>query len=167
MPENTGRSGRVVTSPDGTELLMTRVFDAPRSLVFAAWTENEHLARWQMAPIGHTVTTEKSDIRTGGSFSICMHGPDGIDRWLKGDYREVVPPERLVFTHCWLGADGKPDKETLVTIIFAARGNQTELTLHQTGFVSSASRDGHNDGWNSAFDRLASYLADLAPRSLR
>ena len=138
---------------------MTRTFDAPRELVFDAFTKREHLDRWQGAPMGMTVTVEKSDIRPGGAFRICMHAPDGKEHWLEGVYREVVRPERLVYTHSWLDAQKKPTRETLVTITFAARGNKTELTLRQTGLASADSREGHRAGWGSTFDRLTNYLA--------
>lgn len=162
MPANASAPGNASASSTDTELVMTRVFDAPRALVFSAWTETEHLERWQNAPMGFTVTIEKSDIRPGGSFRVCMHAPDGTDHWLQGVYREVVPPERLVFTHSWTDASGNPGKETLVTITFADRGGKTELTLRQTGLASVASRDGHREGWNSTFNRLAGYLAGLS-----
>ena len=142
------------------ELVMTHVFDAPRALVFAAWTENHHLERWQGAPEGFTVTTELSDIRPGGAYRIRMRSPEGEVHRLQGVYREIVPPERIVFTHAWLDADGTPGQETLVTLTFAERGGKTELTLRQTGFRSEASRDGHAEGWASTFNRLARYLND-------
>src|SRR5271170_2119819 len=137
------------------ELLITRVFDAPRQLVFDAWTKPEHLARWQGAPEGFTVTTHEVELRPGGAYRLCMRSPEGVDHWLQGVYREIVAPERLVFTHVWLDAQGKPGKETLVTITFVERGGKTELTLHQTGFKSVESRDGHKEGWTSTLDRLA------------
>jgi uncharacterized protein YndB with AHSA1/START domain len=143
------------------ELVITRIFDAPRRLVFEAWTKPEHLARWQGAPRGFTVTTHEVDFRPGGAYRLCMRSPDGIDHWLQGVYREIVEPERLVFTHVWLNAEGKPGKETLVTITFTERGGKTELTLHQTGFKSVESRDGHEKGWTSTFDRFAEYLRSL------
>jgi uncharacterized protein YndB with AHSA1/START domain len=141
------------------ELVMTHLFDAPRALVWAAWTERQHLERWQGAPKGFTVTTAETDIRPGGAFRICMRSPEGVDHWLQGVYREVVAPERLVFTHTWLDAQKKPTTETLVTITFAERGPKTELTLRQTGFKSDESRAGHEGGWASTFERLADYLA--------
>lgn len=154
-----GRSKSTATpAPSGTDLLMTRVLNAPRALVFAAFTEREHLERWQGAPEGMTVTVEESDIRPGGRYRICMHAPDGTEHWLEGVYREVVPPERLVFTHSWLDARMQPTIETLVTITFAERGGKTELTLRQTGLASPASRDGHEAGWTSTFNRLQDYL---------
>lgn len=142
-------------------LTIKRIFDAPRDLVFAAWTEQQHLDRWQNAPQGFTVTVEKSDIRTGGSFRICMRSADGAEHWLQGEYREVVWPERLVFTHTWLGADGKPGDETLVTITFAERNGKTELTLRHSGFASKEQSQGHAQGWTSTLDRLAQYLSEL------
>jgi uncharacterized protein YndB with AHSA1/START domain len=142
------------------ELVITRTFDAPRPLVFEAWTDARHLSHWQGAPMGFTVTIHESDIRPGGSYHIVMRSPEGVDHGLQGVYKEVVAPERLVFTHTWLRADGTPGKETLVTITLRAIGEKTELTLRQTGFDSVASRDGHNGGWNSTFDRLAAYLSD-------
>lgn len=148
-----------VTNAAQIELVITRVFDAPRSLVFKAWTEPDHLERWQGAPQGFTITTHEVDFRPGGAYRLCMRSPEGIDHWLQGVYREIVAPERLVFTHAWLDARGKPAAETLVTITFTERGGKTELTLRQTGFESVQSRDGHNVGWNSQFDRLAQYLA--------
>ena len=141
------------------ELVMKHLFDAPRTLVWDAWTERRHLERWQGAPQGFTVTTAESDIRPGGAFRICMRSPEGVDHWLQGVYREVVAPERLVFTHSWLDAQKKPTAETLVTITFAERGGKTELTLRQTGFKSDESRAGHEDGWASTLERLADYLA--------
>jgi uncharacterized protein YndB with AHSA1/START domain len=137
---------------------MTRTFDAERTLVFDAWTKQEHLDRWQGAPQGFTVTSSRADIRPGGSFRLCMRSPEGVDHWLQGEYREVVPPERLVFTHAWLDDAGRPKNETLVTITFTERGEQTELTLRQVGFPSVGSRDGHEVGWGSTFAALAAYL---------
>ena len=144
------------------ELVITRIFNAPRELVFDAWTKAEHLQHWQGAPRGFTVTTEESDIRLGGGFRICMRSAAGVDHWLQGSYREIVRPERLVFTHAWFDASGKPTPETLVTVTFIARGNRTEMTLCQSGFGSVESRDGHKMGWRSALDVLEEYLGRLS-----
>ena len=156
------RKNRPATEQAATELLITRVLDAPRSLVFEAWTKPEHLEHWQGAPRGFTVTTHEVDLRPGGAFRVCMRSPEGVDHWLRGIYREIVAPGRLVFTHAWLDTQGKPGKETLVTITLAERGGKTLLTLHQTGFQSVESRDGHKEGWTSTFDRLAEYLVGAA-----
>lgn len=150
----------IVESPE-LEMTITRTLNAPRDLVFSVWTETEHLERWQNAPKGFTVTTHEVDFSVGGVYRICMRSPEGTDHWLQGVYREIKKPERLVFTHSWLDAQGKQGKETLVTITFADRGNKTEFTLHQAGFSSVGSRDGHHDGWNSSIDRFVEYLATL------
>jgi uncharacterized protein YndB with AHSA1/START domain len=144
------------------ELLIKRVFDAPRKLVYEAWTRPEHLERWQGAPEGFTVTSHQVDLRPGGVFRICMRSSEGVDHWLQGVYREVVEPERLVFTHAWLAADGKPGPETLVTITFAETGGKTELTLRQTGFKSTGARDGHQSGWSSTLDRFNAYIVTIS-----
>lgn len=144
------------------ELVITRVFDAPRELVFDCWTQPEHLRHWQGAPRGLTVTSYESDIRPGGFFRICMRSPEGVDHWLEGGYREIVKPERLVFTHAWLDAGKKPGKQTVVTITLADRGGKTELTLRQTGFASIEARDGHRFGWTSALDVLVDYIGNVA-----
>jgi uncharacterized protein YndB with AHSA1/START domain len=149
------------------ELVMTRTFDAPRTLVYEAWTERQHLERWQGAPQGFTVTVEQSDIRPGGAFRICMRSPEGVDHWVQGVYREVVAPERLVFTHTWLDDERKPTTETLVTSTFADRDGKTELTLRQSGFKSEESRAGHEGGWASTFDRLAEYLDGVRSNPFR
>jgi len=150
------------------ELAITRVFDAPRELVFECWTQPEHLRHWQGAPRGFTVTSYESDIRPGGFFRICMRSPEGVDSWLQGGYREIVKPERLVFTHSWLDASRKPaGKPTLVTITLIERGGKTELTLRQSGFTSVESRDGHKVGWSSALDVLADYLAESEGEAAR
>lgn len=144
------------------ELVLTRTFDAPRELVYACFTEPEHLARWGFGPEGLTVDVEHQDIHEGGMFRVRMHSPHGIDCRLQGTYRELRAPERIVFTHAWILEDGSTAPETLVTITLKPSGNamnRTELTLRQTGLPSEASRAGHEEGWASTFDRLAGYLS--------
>lgn len=138
-------------------IVITRVFDAPRSLLFRMWTEGEHLAQWS-APRGFTIPVGQGDVRPGGAWRCCMRSPDGVEYWLAGVYREVVAPERLVFTHAFDDEDGKPGPETLVTVTFADEGGKTRLTLRQSGFRSIPSRDGHEAGWSECFDRLSDYL---------
>src|SRR5580704_12351805 len=127
MPASSAKpsSALTVTTPSDGEIVITRVFDAPRELVFQCWTQPEHLQHWQGAPHGFTVTQSESDIRPGGFFRICMRSSEGVDRWLEGHYREIVKPERLVFTHVWLDANKSPGNETLVTITLAERDGQT------------------------------------------
>jgi uncharacterized protein YndB with AHSA1/START domain len=140
------------------ELVMTRIFDAPRSLVFKAWTEPEHMSKW-FGPKGFVSTVLRSDLRPGGSYRLHMLGPDG-DHWLQGIYREVIEPERLVSTFAWADADGRATRpETVLDLTFEDLGGKTRLTLRQTLFESVTARNEHNSGWNSSFDKLAEYLA--------
>jgi len=143
---------------DDRELTIIRIFDAPRDLVFAAWTEPQHLARWS-GPRGFSSTSDKFDLRPGGSYRVCLHAPDGADHWLHGSYREIVAPERLVMTHAWEHADGSSSPETVITVTFSAIGSKTKMVFHQAFFESSAARDGHHGGWSQSFDRLGEYLA--------
>ena len=140
------------------ELVITRVLDAPRQLVFEAWTKREHLVRW-CAPRDFTITHCEGVLQPGGAWRTCMKSPDGIDFWVGGEYREIVPDERLVFTHVWDEEDGTPGHETLVTVSFTEAGvGKTQLTFRQTGFRSTSSRDGHEGGWTESFDNLQAVL---------
>src|ERR1700720_2154803 len=102
----------------GQELVFTRVFDAPRSLVFAAWTDPKHMAAW-WGPKGFTNPVCELDVRPGGVIRIDMRGPDGTVYPMTGAYREVVAPERLVFTASALDEKGRPLFEVLNTLTFA------------------------------------------------
>lgn len=140
------------------ELVIRRRFAAPCELVFRAWTQGEHLARW-CCPAGFTIPFSEGDIRPGGRFRTCMRAPDGTDHWLGGTYREIVPPETIVFTHSWEDADGRPQHETVVTVTLRPDGDATQLTLHQAFFATQASRDGHRGGWMQTLDKLEDYLS--------
>ncbi len=141
-------------------LVLSRVFDAPRALVFKVWTQPEHLARW-WGPRGFTLLSYKADVRVGGSYRFGTRSPEGTEHWAHGIYREVTPPERLVLTHAWEHSDGKPKHETIMTLTFAEQGEKTKLTLKQTLFESVTSRDLHRGGWSSTLDMLGEYLATL------
>src|SRR3989442_612332 len=117
------------------ELVITRVLDAPRRLVFKAWTEPERVVRW-WGPQGFTMPSCQMDVRQGGAFRFCMRSPDGTDHWLQGFYREIVEPERLVLTWAWEDAEGKPGHETQVEVGFAEHGAKTKLTRHPGGVES-------------------------------
>jgi uncharacterized protein YndB with AHSA1/START domain len=141
----------------GRDLVITRIFDAPRHVVFRAWTEPGRVARW-WGPQGFVTTYCNMDVRPGGTFRVCMRSPAGAEHWKQGVYREVVAPERLVFTFAWEDTEGKPGHQTLVTVTFAASGKKTELTLHQAVFEDVATRDDHRRGWTSTLQRFAEYL---------
>jgi uncharacterized protein YndB with AHSA1/START domain len=144
-----GAGSNVGANATDRELIITRIFDAPRSLVFKAWTDPEHLVKWY-GPRDFTATVIHADVRTGGTYDFHMRGPNYDDHW-KGVYREVVPPERLVFT--WPAGPN-----SLVTVTFEDEGGKTKLTLHHGIFESVAQRDEHNRGWSSTMDRLAEYV---------
>jgi uncharacterized protein YndB with AHSA1/START domain len=140
------------------ELVITRIFDAPRRLVFKAWTEPDRVARW-WGPQGFTTLSCNMDVRPGGAFRVCTRSPEGVEHWKQGVYREIVEPERLVFTFAWEDVVGNPGHETLVTVSFADQGAKTKLTLHQAVFETVAKRDEHQRGWTSTLERFAGYLA--------
>ena len=138
------------------ELVINRTFNAPRELVWKAWTED--MDRWS-APKGFTIPVSEGDVRPGGKWRAVMVSPEGRELPLGGVYREVVPPERLVFTHAWDDENGKRGPETVVTVTLVARGKKTEMNFRQTGFDSAESCDGHADGWGQCFDKLEELLA--------
>ena len=138
-------------------LVITRVFDAPRGLVFKACAEPEHLAHW-WGPTDFTLPSCTINFRPGGAYRFHMRSPEGADHWLRGVYREIVEPERLVFTYAWEDAEGKSGHETLVTVTFEEFGGKTKLTLHQAVFESVSVRTEHQSGWTECLDRLVAYL---------
>ena len=154
---------RAQTNVAERELTIRRTFAAPRALVFKVWTEPQHLAQWS-CPRGFSMTENRGELRVGGTFAASMRSPEGTEHRLQGVYREIVPPERLVFTHAWLDASGTPGPQTLVTVTLVERNGATEMTFHQGVFESQASRDGHREGWSSCFQRLDQLLAAL-PRN--
>jgi uncharacterized protein YndB with AHSA1/START domain len=149
---------RAARSPEAPELIITRLFDAPRVLVFKVWTQPEHLARW-WGPQGFANVAWQMDVRPGGAWYRRMRAPDGRIYIKRGVYREVVPPARLVFTYVNEAEDGTLDGETLVTVTFEEQGTGTRLTLHHSGFESIELRDAHQGGWTSCMERFAEYLA--------
>jgi uncharacterized protein YndB with AHSA1/START domain len=154
-------SVRATAPTAGRELTITRVFDAPRALVFKAWTEADRAAQW-WGPRGFTVISCQMDVRVGGAYRRCMRSPEGVVHCARGVYREVAAPERLAFTYAWEDADGRLGHETLVTVTFAEYDGKTRLTLHQAVFDSVESRNGHQVGWTSCLERFADYLAASA-----
>jgi uncharacterized protein YndB with AHSA1/START domain len=145
---------------DRPALILTRVFAAPRPLVFRAWIEPERAALW-WGPQGFEILSCHMDVRPGGSWRMSLRGPSGAIQIKQGVYREIVPPERLVFTWRWLDFAGVPAHETIVTISFEEQSSGTKLTLHQAVFETAEIRDGHYAGWSGCMDRFAEYLAIL------
>lgn len=157
-----GARSNVVAESAERELVITRLFDAPRSLVFKAWTDPEHLVHW-LGPQGFTGTIVAMEVHPGGAYRFHLRGPEGDDHWAQGVYREIVEPERLVMTMSWADARGTPTRpETLLTVTFEEHDGKTKLTLHQAVFESVTARDAHRGGWTSSLERLAEYLTTVS-----
>ncbi len=140
---------------------ITRVFAAPRALVWRAWTEPAMLAAW-FGPRGFTASVPELDLRVGGALRIVMHGPDGNDYPMKGVFREVVPPTRLVFSNIAIDKDGNHllEGETIVTL--SEQGGKTTLTVnsHMVDLVPIAPRmlAGMEAGWTQSIDKMGELL---------
>jgi uncharacterized protein YndB with AHSA1/START domain len=152
------------------EVVISRVFDAPRDQVFRAWTEPEHFKRW-WGPKGFTTPACTIDLRLGGTIHFCMRSPEGQDIWCGGVYREIERPVRIVVsdyfadeegnvvspTHYGLSAEWP--RETIVTVTFEDEAGKTRVTLrHGMAGAPAADREGADQGWKESFDRLAAYL---------
>jgi uncharacterized protein YndB with AHSA1/START domain len=147
------------TKAPSLELVITRVFDAPRELVWKAWTERERVLNW-LGPKDFTAVAFDLDPRPGGAWHSRMRSPEGQEFSNGGVVREVVEPEHLVYTFAWDDENGKPGREMLVTVTLEERDDgRTEMTFTQAVFESVEDRDGHRGGWTESFDRLAAYLA--------
>ena len=145
-----------MTQPN-TELTLqvARTFEISREQVFAAWTDPESVRRW-FGPRKFSNASAELDVRVGGAYRIAMRGPDGETFYAVGTYREVSPPERLVFSWGW---EASPDaRESIVTVEFFERGGGTEVVLTHVGLADTASRDSHQDGWDGTLERLAAVL---------
>ena len=153
----------------GREIVITRVFDAPRELVWKAWTEPERLMRW-WAPDGCSSPFCTVDLRPGGVFLYCMRMPDGRDIWGKGVYREIVEPERIVYIDAFADAQGNTvsptyygmsedhPMETQVTVTFDEQGGRTRLVLRHSVPESFPEREGTMQGWTQMLNKLAEEL---------
>ena len=145
------------------EIIVTRTIEGARPLVFGAYTDVKHLAHWY-GPDGFTTTTHQFAFRPGGVWEFIMHGPDGTDYPNRIEYREIVPPERIVYVH---GASADDPKEFVSTVSFVARGAATEVTMRAV-FKTKAMRDEvveryHAiEGGKQTLARLAMYVATLA-----
>src|SRR5262245_4135406 len=114
-------------------LVIRRLIDAPRALVFEMWTDPRHAAQW-WGPRDHPATHIAMDARPGGAWRHCLRSIEtGAELWQSGVFREVVPPDRLVFTFAW-DEDGARGLDTLVTVTFAEENGKTLLTMHQAPF---------------------------------
>jgi uncharacterized protein YndB with AHSA1/START domain len=157
------------------EFVITRVFDVTRDQMWKVWTESDHLAKW-FGPKGVTIISAKNDLRVGGIFHYGMKTPEGTVMWGKWIYREIVPPERLVFIVSFSDESGGVTRhplsaewplEMLSTVLFAEQQGKTAITVkwspHNATEAESktfeAGRDSMKQGWTGTFEQLAAYLA--------
>ena len=148
------------------DVLIVRILNAPRELVWKAWTDPEHFKRW-WGPKDYTCPFCEIDLRVGGKYLNCMRSPKGRDYWSTGVYREIVPMERLVFTDCVADENGNvvhatyyglsPDfpLEMLVTVMLEDQGGKTKMTLKHIGLPTGSEGGGAEQGWSESFDKLA------------
>lgn len=147
---------------DDRVLELVRVFQAPRALLWKAWTDPAMLARWK-GPRGFTATEVASDLRIGGAWRVAMRREEtGEVLRQSGVYRAVSAPTQLSFTYAWDREDGTRSPETLISIAFAEERAATRMVFRQSLFESVEARDDHAGGWTSAFEKLADVLAAAA-----
>ena len=162
--EKIGATSRVDLDRDPRSIIGTREFDAPRALVFSAWTDPKHLAQW-WGPFGFTTTTSSFDFRPGGVWRFVMHGPDGRDYQNRITFEEIVPPQRIVYRHG--GGDDVEPVQFRQTVIFEDLGGRTRITWRGE-FPSAAERDrvikeyGADKGLAETLSRLGDYVAATA-----
>jgi len=151
------------------EVVITRVFNAPRKLVWKAWTDPEHIMRW-WGPKNFTSPSCKIDFRVGGRYLYCMRSPEGQEFWSTGAYREIVPLQKIVCTdsfsdekgnvvpatHYGMAADFP--LELQVTITFEEHEGKTKFTLHHVGIPAGEMKEMTSAGWNESLDKLAETL---------
>jgi uncharacterized protein YndB with AHSA1/START domain len=151
-----------VTTPSDREIAFTRVFDAPRRLVFEAWTNPKHVSQWMLGPVGWTMPVCEIDLRPGGAWHFVWRRADGTEMEMRGVYRELTPPERLVSTESW-GGDWP---ETINTVLLSEKDGKTTMTLTilypSKDARDAASKTGMKDGVSESFDRLAEQLRTIA-----
>ena len=162
MATTSSTGATTFTTPSDREIAATRVFDAPRRLVYEAHTNPKHLPNWMLGPEGWTMPVCEIDLRPGGAWHFVWRKADGSEMAMRGTYKEVVPPEKVVTTESW-GGDWP---ETINTLTLTEKDGKTILTSTIL-YPSKEARDaalktGMKQGMNVSFDRLAAYLQGIA-----
>jgi uncharacterized protein YndB with AHSA1/START domain len=153
------------------EFVITRLFDAPRELVWRAWTDPKHVMKW-WGPKNFTAPYCVIDLKVGGTFHFCMRSPDGQEYWNKGVYQEIKAPERIVSTIYFSDREGnyvEPGKahpgfqdfphENIDVVTFEnLEGGKTRFTLHRDFDIEAAKRYGMDQGWSQSLDKFAECL---------
>ncbi len=171
----TAKKSKAPPAAQEQELVIIRIFNAPREMVWRAWTDPKHVMRW-WGPKIFTSPSCKIDFRIGGKYLFCMRSDSGPEIWQKGlwstgIYKEIVPLEKIVCTDCFADENGNVvpashygfevdfPLEMLVTVTFEKyEGNKTKMTLRHTGLPAGEHFKGANVGWNESFDKLAASL---------
>ena len=141
---------------DKPSLTLTREYAAPPEKVWRAWTDPQALKQWWTDSPGGKVSVAELDVRVGGRFRICFGGADGNEHECAGTYQEVARPKKLVFTWSWPRTT--PERESLVTLLFNAKGAGTELVMKHERFFDEKARDGHQRGWSHLLDQLGEFV---------
>jgi uncharacterized protein YndB with AHSA1/START domain len=162
MPATNNPGTTIFSTPSDREIAATRVFDAPRRLVFEAYTNPEHIPHWMLGPEGWTMPVCEVDLRPGGAWHFVWRRGDGDEMAMRGLYKEVVPPEKVVSTESW----GGEWPETINTLTLTEENGRTTMTSTAL-YPSKEARDaalktGMKDGMTQSFNRLAEYLQSLA-----
>jgi uncharacterized protein YndB with AHSA1/START domain len=144
---------------DKPSLTLTRDYAAPPERLWRAWTDAKALKQWWSPTPGEPVSLAELDVRVGGRFRICFGGAHGNEHECAGVYKEVVKPRRLSFTWTWPRTT--PERESLVTILFNAKGGGTELVFRHERFFDQKVRDDHRRGWSGLLEQLDGYLAKI------
>lgn len=143
------------------DLVITRVFDAPREVVFKAWTDTRHMAQW-WGPKGFTNPVCELDVRAGGAIRIHMRAPNGVVYPMSGVFEEITEPERLIFVSSALDENGNSMFDVLNTVTFAEQRGKTTLTLQARVIKATAQAPqylkGMEAGWSQSLDRLGDLL---------
>jgi uncharacterized protein YndB with AHSA1/START domain len=162
----------VAQSASGLILRMTRTFDAAPERVFAAWTNPDHFGQW-FGPVGMETVRCDIDAKVGGSWRLMGEGKNIPGRQgsghvrptVSGKYLEIEPPNRLVFTWAWHEKDdfaSPRGQESVVTILFKAAGEKTEMIFTQAVLKDQPTLEAHNRGWTESFDKLGNFLRRAA-----
>ena len=152
------------SSTTDREIVITRLINAPRELVFEVWTEREHLEKW-WGPNGFTTTTSEFDFKPGGTWIHTMHGPDGTDYPNEVYYEEIVKPERITYAHGGGDDIGVNDAQFHVTVTFEDEGGKTRLTMRSV-FKTKKQRDHVVEKYH-AIEGGEQYMANLEEYVLR
>lgn len=138
------------------ELLIERLFEAPRELLYQVWTDPRHLVKW-WSPKSFTPLSITHVLEVGGTYRYGVRSPDGNEVWMTGVFHEIVPNEKIVMTFRW--ENGAFDVDNLITVTFLSLASgRTLLRFHQTPFKTVEGRDAHVGGWNGVLDNLFAYL---------